>query len=462
MKITKAKQNIIKKWMKSGAYNGYFEIDGVFYASNGHLIVKSCNKDYFEGLELVTPDSRIFSFGATLDRLYKDISNNQDNTNYCSIIAYDVKTIRANNKRHKDTSDRFTTEIHGKTYAEVIDHIMFGLSYLYDITRLYDCGNIHRTIIAHCYNCKSPVIFQEQNNNDLSIVLLPCNFAKTKGERENEYKKQCLHLAKCIEEETEAENEKKEAKAAKAAGVVPTIEPLKEYNGYLFNLGTYDYFMLTDAKRKTDTIAKAFINAVCDNKKIIQETRERALNDKATLNDFKKRIEPATLTIKESQNGIKWLNISGKGFNINNPLDELEKHFYFIDCIIPTFTEEVKTPEKVEEVKPAEVATIEKDAEVKTEAPKAETTPTTAHKSNNCLFVTVAKDIKPDKVAQLQNVAILPTLASVPTYSAYLAQKINNIVNTKRNTNNGRKAHKRTNGATLAECAGVLKTVNTS
>lgn len=89
-------------------------------------------------------------------------------------------------------------------------------------------------------------------------------------------------------------------------------------------------------------------------------------------------------------------------------------------------------------------------------------TETPAHKSNNCLFITVAKDIKPEKVAQLQNVANLPTLASVPTYSAYLAQKINNIVNTKRNTNNGKKAHKRTNGATFAECAGVLKTANTS
>ena len=449
----KKHENAIKMLMKNAIdtktlYGWYEDDNGARLMTNGHLIIKlsGATLDYVGDFQKMNDKNNDKCFTDRMNDIIEVAKKGEYKTN---VNIQDIKMFG----RHNTDRKPFCVQYSDNGYIGFNPYYFSKLNIL--------TGSDLITVI----DSKSPFYMC---GDDIECVLLPVMLDKTYNA--DNYALFLEELKACyIQDEADkaARKEKKEAKAAKAAGVVPTIEPLKEYSGYLFNLGVYDYFMLTDAKRKTDTIAKAFVNAVCDNKKIIQETRERALNDKATLNDFKKRIESATLTIKEGQNGVKWLNISGQGFNINNPLDEIEKHFYFIDCIVPTFTEEVKTPEKVEEVKPAEVATIEKDAEVKTEAPKAEATPTTAHKSNNCLFVTVAKDIKPDKIAQLQNVANLPTLASVPTYSAYLAHKINNIVNTKRNTNNGKKAHgrnahKRTNGATLAECAGVLKVANTS
>ena len=95
--------------------------------------------------------------------------------------------------------------------------------------------------------------------------------------------------------------------------------------GYYFTHGNKGIFIRSDAQKKTDKIARAIIDAVAkNNPKIAPETIERAKTDRATLDDFKKRTDAATLEERTTANGYKYFNISGKNFTVSYPPEDFK------------------------------------------------------------------------------------------------------------------------------------------
>jgi hypothetical protein len=360
--------------------------------------------------------------------------------------------------KYNDTDNCYKLEYDKNKY------IGFSADYM---KRLYALtGDNCITII----DSKSPIYI---SGVGIECVFLPC-WLDDNYNADN-YAVFLEELKACYIQDAKAKEENEKQKALKNAD---KIEKEVIYNGFTLYFAGRQLFLISDKKRVTNDITNDFM-------KIMSDITGIDYINKITENDYKyykSGVQAATITKTTSYYGNEEIyRIETKYNSENFYKNEYDRLIIYngnmekIDICADDMSTETKeeTPNNADIVKDDTCTDTDKAATTDINNRTTETmqtdarqdtrqTETPAHKSNNCLFVTVAKDIKPDKVAQLQNVANLPTLASVPTYSAYLAQKINNIVNTKRNTNNGRKAHKRTNGATLAECVGVLKTVNTS
>ena len=95
-------------------------------------------------------------------------------------------------------------------------------------------------------------------------------------------------------------------------------------NGFLMNIGNKDLFLISEKKNITDDIARAFINKICDIRNKPVELKERALNDKPTLNDFKRRIDKATLEHKNEYDSVV-----GKNFMLSIPNEEKDSLIIF-------------------------------------------------------------------------------------------------------------------------------------
>lgn len=93
--------------------------------------------------------------------------------------------------------------------------------------------------------------------------------------------------------------------------------------GFLFTAGNKQIFIKSNLTRKTDTIAKQIIDTIGTLRNIPQETIERAKQDKATLEDFKKRTSQATLEMKDTGK-IVYYTITGKYFTENFPADDFK------------------------------------------------------------------------------------------------------------------------------------------
>lgn len=100
-------------------------------------------------------------------------------------------------------------------------------------------------------------------------------------------------------------------------------------NGFLMNIGNKDLFLISEKKNITDDIARAFINKICDIRNKPVELKERALNDKPTLNDFKRRIDKATLEHKKTQNGYEYDSVVSKNFMLSIPNEEKDSLIIF-------------------------------------------------------------------------------------------------------------------------------------
>ena len=101
-------------------------------------------------------------------------------------------------------------------------------------------------------------------------------------------------------------------------------ETIESYNGFYFTAGRDGYFLKSEMTNLTDKIIRRFINAVCDRKGVGDKIRESALYDPATLKDFRRRIDKATLEHKVSDKA-DWYTLSGRGFTVNSPKEEFEK-----------------------------------------------------------------------------------------------------------------------------------------
>ena len=94
--------------------------------------------------------------------------------------------------------------------------------------------------------------------------------------------------------------------------------------GFLFNLGSKDFFWKSDATNVTDKIARVFINAVCDLKGVGDKIRQSALYNEATLKDFKRRIIRATLEHRDTGEITYWV-INEPNGSSSFPEDDFDK-----------------------------------------------------------------------------------------------------------------------------------------
>lgn len=100
--------------------------------------------------------------------------------------------------------------------------------------------------------------------------------------------------------------------------------------GFLFNLGNKDFFLESTASNVTDNIARKFVNAICDYKQVSDDLRLRSLNDRYTLNDFKRRIVKAVLKHVDSGKVTFW-SIEERNGVSNFPEDDFSKYVVLID-----------------------------------------------------------------------------------------------------------------------------------
>lgn len=434
--MTNKEKTILKRFFKSiennsDFYNTYYQDEnGLYYLINMYSCIRftARREDIIKEYGLKSGDPKKIS------RLnLKEIIENNTNKNYnyysATVSAADLRIFKAYAKREDKP---FLTCYNSAQY------IGFNPSYMLDI---FDLMKTSENTI-YIYDSKSPIIL---NNVDFDAFILPINTRNTDITTYSDFLT-TLNDLKSIQEK------KKEEKASEKKNMtVLSLEEEVTYNGFTMWIGGKQYFLMSDKKRVTDEITKDFLKLIAANTTINV--------DKISESDFryiKNGINSATITKTKSYSyGYEIIRIQQKNSGENFYSNEYNKLLIYNADFVKICLDELNN---------IDMSSVKASTDTTQDTKQTETT---AHKSNNCLFVTVAKDLKPEKVAQLQNVANLPTLASIPTYSAYFVQKINNIVSAKRNTNkgrktHGRKAHGRTNGATLAECAGVLKAANTS
>lgn len=96
-----------------------------------------------------------------------------------------------------------------------------------------------------------------------------------------------------------------------------------EKPGFLFEFKDKAFFYETSAKNLTVSIIRKFIEAICDYRNISDDVRERSLNDETTIQDFRRRIDKATL-MKIDTGKIIYYRIKGNNFSINFPREDFE------------------------------------------------------------------------------------------------------------------------------------------
>lgn len=94
-------------------------------------------------------------------------------------------------------------------------------------------------------------------------------------------------------------------------------------SGFVYNAGNKEYFYINDAQMITDKVVRAFINKLCDVRGVGDSIRKSALYDKATLAEFRKRIQPAVLE-RHDTGKIIYYTISGKNFSWSFPESDFE------------------------------------------------------------------------------------------------------------------------------------------
>lgn len=91
--------------------------------------------------------------------------------------------------------------------------------------------------------------------------------------------------------------------------------------GFYMAAGRKGYFYKTDSTKRTTAIINAFIEAIATTNNRPQELIERAKADKATHEDIKRRIAPATIEKKDLPT-IVFYTIAGKNFTENFPEED--------------------------------------------------------------------------------------------------------------------------------------------
>ena len=95
-------------------------------------------------------------------------------------------------------------------------------------------------------------------------------------------------------------------------------------NGFYMVIGNKGYFLKTEAQNRTTAILAQFIDKMAEIKGLAPELVAKAKADKTTLEDLRKRINPATLEQKTLSNGY-YFNISGSYFSESFPEEDFRQ-----------------------------------------------------------------------------------------------------------------------------------------
>lgn len=91
--------------------------------------------------------------------------------------------------------------------------------------------------------------------------------------------------------------------------------------GFYMTAGRKGYFYRTDNTKRTTTVINAFIETIATVNNRPQDLIDRAKKDKATQEDFRRRISAATLEKKETPT-IIFYTINGNNFTENFPEED--------------------------------------------------------------------------------------------------------------------------------------------
>lgn len=329
----KKHENAIKALMKNVKDNakwyGYFEDgNGARYLTNGHLIIK-----LFNTYSTVTTD-----FVGDLPRL--------NDTNFLNKLVdfveahkngdYKIQLHMSNVKmwdKYNDTDNCYKLEYDKNKY------IGFNADYMKRLYTLTDDNCI--TII----DSKSPIYI---SGVGIECALLPCSLDKNYNA--DNYALFLEELKTCYIQDEETKKEKAAKKANKAAGIIPTLQPNKNYNGYTMSFYGVDYFILSDAKRITKSVITEFVKAYCKRNNFSDTVLNDMLNSKMQLDNIKARIEKATfiLNTNADNSAFTYIDIKTKYAFNGCMYFECDNKLVLIDCLLPTSTEtkeETTTPD---------------------------------------------------------------------------------------------------------------------
>lgn len=93
-------------------------------------------------------------------------------------------------------------------------------------------------------------------------------------------------------------------------------------NGFLMTVGNKDYFLEASTTKRTDKVCSAFIERIGTDRNKSRDLIEHAKADKATLDDFRRRINVAVLDKRETESGKPFFIIRGNEFSYCYPMDD--------------------------------------------------------------------------------------------------------------------------------------------
>lgn len=99
-------------------------------------------------------------------------------------------------------------------------------------------------------------------------------------------------------------------------------EIVYERAGFVMEAKRHAFFYESDMTNLTDKIIRQFIKKIAEVNGASEAIRDTALYDEATLKDFRRRIDKATLTKKKLGNGKNFYTISEKEFSMNYPQED--------------------------------------------------------------------------------------------------------------------------------------------
>ena len=107
-------------------------------------------------------------------------------------------------------------------------------------------------------------------------------------------------------------------------------DTLEYYDGFYFTVGNHAFFLKSEATNLTEKIIRKFINAVCDLKGVGDAIREKALYDKATLADFRRRISKCTLEHVNTGKITYW-SVKGDGMISSFPEEDFKNEVIILE-----------------------------------------------------------------------------------------------------------------------------------
>ena len=322
---------IIKRFVKIAKnkdLKGYYRNetgDNVIICNNISMFKTGIkNIDFFEGVEDYTNKYKDFSYSRLNDFL---INSTQNNAKLIEICINDLKIW----KKHADKLNPFIIQIAPNYYMGV------NASYLLDLATLTrQDKNKSEMIEILIYKNDTPLTITGNN----SIGML-CPIKLKDKYKLNDYSEFLDQLSECKKKEEKAKEEKTAKKANKTAGIIPTLQPNKNYNGFTMSFYGVDYFILSDAKRITKSIITEFIKAYCKRNNFSDTVLNDMLNSKIQLDNIKARIEKATfiLNTNADNSAFTYIDIKTKYAFNGCMYFECDNKLVLIDCVLPTSTE---------------------------------------------------------------------------------------------------------------------------